>query len=306
MECISLIYQILNLPKIGIVQTNKILSSLNECINYNMIENSIIKDKLKDILPPEKLNLIFENNERLKIELNKAKEKNVKFLINFSHDYPLEIKKLLLKNSPPIISYCGNMKLLENKKIGFCGSRKASEKGLSVARDISQQISEKNLVIVSGYASGIDQETHYWALKNGGSTIIVLPEGINNFKIKRYIKDVWDWNRVLVLSEFVPHAIWSANRAMQRNHTIIALSDIMILIEAREKGGSIEAGYKTLQMKKLLFAPIYDDMSEDALGNQILLNKGAVPIRKKRDINRANLESLFKALESNYIENKLF
>ena len=57
------------------------------------------------------------------------------------------------------------------------------------------QLSGLDIAVVSGYASGVDIQTHYWALKSGGTTIIVLPEGINKFYIKKELKDVWDWNR---------------------------------------------------------------------------------------------------------------
>ncbi|WP_435525353.1 DNA-processing protein DprA [Chryseobacterium indoltheticum] len=78
----------------------------------------------------------------------------------------------------------------------------------------------------------MDLKTHYTSLKNDGSTIIVLPEGLENFKIKKILKDVWDWERVLVISEYLPNAIWSVSRAMERNSTIVALSNLMVLIEA--------------------------------------------------------------------------
>ncbi|HXB41686.1 MAG TPA: DNA-processing protein DprA, partial [Bacteroidia bacterium] len=138
----------------------------------------------------------------------------------------LENLRQLGINAPTILSYKGNLSLLKSKKIGFCGSRKASEKGLNVAKDVTQQVSKKGITVVSGYASGIDQQTHYWALKENGNTIIVLPEGINHFKVKSFVKEVWDWNRTLIISEFMPNAIWSAGRAMERNLTIVALSDV--------------------------------------------------------------------------------
>ncbi len=207
---------------------------------------------------------------------------------------------------PPILACLGNTDLLTKQKIGFCGSREATEKGLDVTKDISQQVSDNNVVVVSGYASGIDQQAHYWSLKNNGATIIVLPEGINGFRIKKHLKSVWDWNRVLVLSEFTPNAIWSVNRAMQRNSTIIGLSDVMVLIEAKEKGGSIDAGYKTLKMNKILFAPVYEGMPVEASGNSLLLHKGALPIRKKRESGLANLDLLFHYINEGQRPNKIF
>ena len=58
---------------------------------------------------------------------------------------------------------------------------------------------------------------HDTALKNGLSTIIVLPEGISHFSIRKELQPVWDINRVLVISEFLPSDQWMEGRAMQRN-----------------------------------------------------------------------------------------
>ena len=48
---------------------------------------------------------------------------------------------------------------------------------------------------------------------------------------------MWDWDRVLVVSQFQPDEPWKAFRAMTRNQLIIALSRVMIVIEAGENGG---------------------------------------------------------------------
>src|SRR6185312_7266471 len=259
----NIIYNLLGLKGIGIVQTNKILMSIKSKINQvtdSELQN-IIADSLETTHREEFLNL---GNTYL----NKTKIiDEVKFLIITDDVYPSELKSTLSKNSPPILSYYGNLNLLNKNKVGFCGSRKASSKGLDVAKDCVEQLVSKDLVIVSGYAAGVDQETHYTALKNNGSTIIVLPEGIEFFRIKKELKEIWDWDRVLILSEFFPNSIWSTGRAMQRNNTIIGLSDVMILIESGETGGSMEAGKKTLELKKYLFAPIYEGMPESAIGN---------------------------------------
>ena len=129
--------------------------------------------------------------------------------------------------------------------------------------------------IVSGYAQGVDKEAHYVALASGGSTIIVLPNGISSFYVRQELKDVWDWNRVLVISEYQPEDKWSVSRAMNRNNTIIGLSDSMVVVEAGLTGGSMDAGLRTLEDRKPLFVPIYSDYPESAQGNMALIEKGA-------------------------------
>ncbi|WP_299714271.1 DNA-processing protein DprA [uncultured Tenacibaculum sp.] len=299
MELFKFTYNLLEIKGVGRVKANKILSLIESHIKNKEVEYEKVYDILKPFLNENSITSLFEK------KILKNEIESVKYSTIIDKDYPSSLK-LLNRNSPTIISYIGNIDLLNKKKIGFCGSRKASDKGLSIAQDISQQVSYKDITVVSGYASGIDQKTHYESLCSGGSTIIVLPMGINHFKIKKYLKNVWDWNRVLVISEFLVDAIWSVSRAMQRNATIIALSDIMVLIEAREKGGSIDAGYKALNLNKPLFAPVYEGLPEVAKGNQILLEKGALPLKKKRETLRANLDSIYSYLKKEKENESLF
>ena len=292
MQLAELIYNLLDLKGVGRVKANTILNRISWPIGQDVVADTNLIDELSLLMELEQINYLFSSNSIY----SSALDKGVKFCTFNDLEYPEGLKKQL-NHRPPVLAYLGNIELLKNTSIGFCGSRKASDKGLEVATDITQQVSTKGISVVSGYASGIDQQTHYWALKDGGSTIIVLPEGINSFKIKSFVKDVWDWTKVLVISEFSPNAIWSAGRAMERNSTIIALSNAMILIEAKETGGSIDAGNKTLALGKPLFAPVYEGMPPEAKGNQILLSQGALPLKKKRETNRANLEQLFSILE---------
>lgn len=211
-------------------------------------------------------------------------------------DYPAELKNALKSNTPTIISCKGNTKLLSTKTVGFGGSRKSSELGLQIATDCAMQCVEAGITVVSGYADGIDMVAHRTALINGGTTIIVLPNGLNSFQIRSELRDCWDWNRVLVISEFMPSDKWTAFRAMQRNLTVIALSKSMIIVEAGEKGGSIDAGYKALKLGKALYVTDYASAPNSASGNKILLSNGARSLRKSRHTLRTNMTPVFAGL----------
>ncbi len=293
-DMFHIIFRLLNIRGIGTVQANRILLSIQSI--YNQSSSIDIENAISNLLnETQKKDFFFSNNF---IEVSTDYE--IEYYSILDTCYPVDLKKTLSKNAPTVVSTIGNIGLLKKNKVGFCGSRKASDKGMEVAKDCVEQLVEQDIVIVSGYAAGIDEQTHLTALKNGGSTIIVLPEGINGFRVKKELKAVWDWDRVLVISEFPPSAIWSTGRAMQRNNTIIALSDVMILIEAGETGGSMEAGKKTIELGKYLFAPIYQGIPEIAKGNQILLNKGAFPLKKSSLTMKANLSKVFEFIQKRH------
>ncbi|HXZ41982.1 MAG TPA: DNA-processing protein DprA [Terriglobales bacterium] len=212
-------------------------------------------------------------------------------------DYPDSLRLQLGRQAPPLLFTRGNLSLLSRPSLGFCGSRKASEKGLAVAEECARMVSTDGINVISGYAAGVDMATHRAALQSGGTTAIVLPEGILHFRIKQDIKDIWDWQRVLVISQYPPGLTWSVRNAMLRNQTICGLCRVMVLIEARETGGSMEAGRTCLKLGIPLFAPVYDGMPEFARGNQILLHEGARSLYKSKSTNLPNLRNLMSAFE---------
>ena len=252
--------------------------------------------QLKAWLNENQLNELKQNNEKLNGFIDKLTADNVEFVTLTDEKYPPKLRTVLRKNAPPFLLMKGNSQLLNKNAVGFCGSRNASDRGLEIAKDCANQLAEKGITVISGHAAGVDQATHFEALVSGGSTIIVLPEGIFNFRIRKALRPVWNWDKVLVISEFLPHAIWSTSRAMQRNKTIIGLSDVMVLIEAGKNGGSMDAGRKSLALGHNLYVPVYEGMPESAIGNRILLQTGALELKRHKSTDRANLERLLRTL----------
>lgn len=166
----------------------------------------------------------------------------------------------------------GNMELLRSRALSFCGSRKASVKGMTRARQCAQQATKHGLACVSGNAAGIDEVIHGTSLEHGGYTILVLPEGIDNFRIRKSLQHYWDWDHCLVISQFERNARWQVWRAMERNKLIISLGLAMIVIEASEKGGTQEAARQTVELGKPLFVAKY---AEPITGNEIIIDRGA-------------------------------
>jgi DNA processing protein len=260
-------------------------------ITPNSFQNPAVAE-LRNWLNDNQIDEFNTFDSHLQEQLIGLKGRNVSVVSILDSSYPKILSRSLGNSCPPILSCMGKLELLGLPSVGFCGSRRASQRGLDVARDCVEQLAHQEFAVVSGYASGIDQQVHSAVLESGGFTIIVLPEGISNFKIRRSLRDSWDWERVLVISEFLPDDIWLSSRAMQRNNTIIGLSNVMVLIEAGRKGGSIDAGKKTLKLKRTLYVPCYENMLETAGGNKELLDLGATPLLRDSKTGRANLANL--------------
>ncbi len=211
--------------------------------------------------------------------------------------YPRRLELAFGALALPEIWYLGNTDLLKAKGVGFCGSRNASEIGLRVAADCASQLSERRIAVISGYASGVDMASHEAALAHGGDTIIVLPEGIDHFRIKKTIKALWDWSRIVVISYFPRNAVWRADRAMDRNKVIVALSQAVLVLEARDRGGTLNAGYCALQMHKPLFVAFFGDMSDGREGNRQLIERGGIPLQRSRSTGNAELRQMLEIVQ---------
>ncbi|KAF3978764.1 MAG: hypothetical protein HFP77_00245 [Methylococcales symbiont of Iophon sp. n. MRB-2018] len=245
-----------------------VASKLNEA-EFNTVYGLVIVKTIKEMI----------TNKPIKIEQDNPL-------------YPQNIANFFKK--PLSLSVLGNINLLKNNAVGFCGSRKVSDKGISASHNCVNVLTHKhnNVVIVSGNANGVDLEVHYMALKQGANTILVLPEGINHFKIKRKLQAVWDWERALVISQFDDNANWQVWQAMTRNNLILSLSKAMVVVEAGEKGGTKAAADSAIKHNTPLFVI---DYQHNPAGNELLKNQTAQLIRKNKntgEANTANLESV--------------
>lgn len=254
------------------------------------------EENLLRMLSVSQMEALRDNYDTVFNKWYKLNDMEVTFLTSFDDGYPRSLRSSFGEKAPPLIMALGNISLLDVTSVGFCGSRKASDKGLATANDCAKQLATSEVNIISGYAAGVDMTTHKAALASGGTTTIVLAEGILNFRIKRELASLWDWQRTVVISEFLPGITWSVRNAMQRNRTICALSGAMVLIEAGLTGGSIEAGRVCLGMGKPLFAPVYEGIPESAVGNRDLLTKGARPLLKSKGKDRANIKPILEVI----------
>jgi DNA processing protein len=215
-------------------------------------------------------------------------------------DLPTAIQEVLDKNCEGI--WClGNCDLLKSRALSFCGSRKASEKGLDTAYKCAKQAVEHDLVCISGNAAGIDRNIHLAALDAGGASIFVLPEGIDDFRPRRELRPLWNWEKCLVISQFERNAKWQVWRAMKRNELIIALGMAMIVIEAGETGGTHKAAQQALKMGKPLFAIDYDI---PVSGNQAITQSGAETLRLNKKTKLPNIQKILDLCSNSQIKNQ--
>ena len=216
--------------------------------------------------------------ERLHEDLT---HRGIGLLLATDERYPARLRDL--RSAPPYLFFRGDLTLLDKHGVGMCGSRNASERGLEAARLCGEELAHRSWHVISGYARGVDTETHIASLRAGAGTVIVLAEGILHFRRKRVFADVpFSDETVLVLSQFAPSQRWSAGAAMTRNGVIAALGAALIVVEAGERGGTLNAGEQALAMGRPVLA--LDFSAETPAGNRKLFEKGADAIRTRGEL----------------------
>jgi DNA processing protein len=143
---------------------------------------------------------------------------------------------------------------LPRPRVSIVGSRKASSAGLEAAGTIARTLVEKEVVIVSGLAEGIDTSAHEAAIAAGGRTIAVLGTPLNkvypqkNFRLQQEIM-----RSHLAVSQFPVGHPTTPKDFVLRNRTMALISDATIIVEAGDTSGSLHQGWEALRLGRSLF-----------------------------------------------------
>lgn len=235
--------------------------------------NTQLRRRGVDVLDEHREQLDSASRQQLRAVAEGLLSHDVTAVLRETSEYPRLLDHI--PNAPPVLFCSGQLSLLSAPSVGMCGSRKVSTEGLRAATSCGSVAASQGLVAVSGYARGVDMATHVSALESGGTTIIVLPEGINHFRVKQEIASVWDLSRALVVSQFSPTQTWNTGGAMTRNSVIIGLSLALVVVEAGERGGTLSAGQRALDLGRRVIALQFSDMSP---GNAMLVDSGAIAV----------------------------
>jgi len=222
----------------------------------------------------------LEDTKRLLKILNKN---GIGVIIRGEEDYPAPLKEM---KNPPVILYARGRYLRgDERAVAIVGTTRPTEKGLWIARESARRLAEMGYTIVSGYARGIDTAAHLGALEAGGRTILALPTGILRFlwrgEFKPYIKST---DAYLILSDSFPTQGWHVGAAMSRNRLIACLSRAVLVVETEVGGGAIYTAEFARGLGRKVFTLHYKDAPHTARGNQLLVERGAVPITNFKEL----------------------
>ncbi len=215
--------------------------------------------------------------------------------MNTKHIKKNEFQEYFLKNllaipdCPKELYFIGNLENFKNSKIiAIVGSRRHSQYAKEALEKIISELSGFDIIILSGLALGIDTLAHQFALKYNLKTIAIPGSGLSdkvlypksNLQLAKQILD----NNGLLLSEYSDDFQATNWSFPKRNRIMAGLADIVLVVEAKEKSGTLITARMALEYNKELTVIPNSIFSEYSKGSNTLLKQGAYPIFSGDDI----------------------
>ncbi len=221
---------------------------------------------------------------------------NVKTLTLKSPLFPEQLKDI--PNPPKRLYYLGNLEhAVQGPRLAIVGSRKVSAYGKSVTLRLAKEAAEQGITIVSGLALGVDGLAHRAALEAGGTTIAVLPSGLDAIYPASHhnlAQRILEQGGALI-SEYPAGTPAFKTNFIDRNRLVSGLSEAVLITEAAPKSGSLHTAQFAKQRGRAILAVPGNITSELSAGTNGLIKQGALPITELRDILAAmNLQKQVK------------
>jgi len=212
----------------------------------------------------------------------------------------------LRENAPHPIYGIGREDAL-GQGIAIIGARNATPYGKRIAKLVATWAADLGLVVYSGGARGCDQVAHQGALEAGGSTVAVMGCGADIVYPSRSGKLLDEIAQDgAVISEYPWQSPPMKYRFRQRNRLIAALSDLVVVVEARLPSGTLSTVHHALDMGVPVAAVPGSILHLESAAPNRLISEGAFPICCRDDLalacnfseTRSSISALYEGFEA--------
>lgn len=201
-------------------------------------------------------------------------ETGIYFVTALEKDYPKRLRQL--PGMPYALFYKGERCLEERLTVGIVGARRCSAYGESMTLRFAEELAGRGITIISGMAYGVDGIAHRGALNVSGKTCAVLGCGVDVCYPKEHRGLYADIQKQgCILSEFPPGMPPLSRNFPARNRIISGLSDVLLVMEAKEKSGSLITADTALEQGKEVYALPGNIENELSRGCNRLIYQGA-------------------------------
>lgn len=250
---------------------------------YNLTGKELVKI---DGIGEEIIHNIMESkNERvIDYHIKYMKENNIDIIHIYEESYPQILKQIY--DAPISLYIKGNKEILNNKSIGIVGCRECTDYGKKATKYFAYNLSKENINIVSGLAKGVDSYAHWGnvgainELKNHnicGKTIAVVGNGLDMVYPKENIELA---NEIIrsggaIISEYSCGTKPDKMNFPARNRIISGISSGIIVVEAKEKSGTLITVDFALEQGRDVYVVPGNINSINSVGTNDLIKQGA-------------------------------
>lgn len=196
--------------------------------------------------------------------------------------------------------------------VAIVGTRKPTPYGKEVTFNLAYNLAKRGVIIVSGLAFGVDAIAHRGAMEAGGTTIAILPSGLENIypgTHRKLAEQIVEKGGALI-SEYESSVCPQKYQFLARNRIVSGLTDAVIITEAGERSGTLSTTNHALDQNKEVFAVPGNITSMLSVGPNRLIQQGAQPLLSADDVLEVIAPHLLQpqttlALGSNPAETKI-
>jgi DNA processing protein len=187
---------------------------------------------------------------------------------------------------PPVLFVRGDLAVLDARRVGVVGTRNATRAGRTTAAALGRGLAEAGVVVVSGLAKGVDACAHHGALAaRRAPPVAVVGNGLDT-PYPRVNAELWEAvaEHGVLLSEWPPGTAPEPFRFPLRNRILAALSEVVVVVESRERGGSLITAQAAIERGIDVMAVPGSVHNRAAIGTNELLRDGAAPVTSPDDV----------------------
>lgn len=205
--------------------------------------------------------------------------------------YPIRLK--MIGDPPSLLYITGTLTEEDELAVAIVGARQATASGRAMTEELSRDLAEAGMTVVSGLARGVDAAAHRGALAAQGRTIAVLGCGIDQTyppeheRLRKHIEE-----RGAILSEAPMGAPPRSHHFPRRNRIISGLSLGVVVTEAAINSGSLITARCAAEQGREVFAVPGFVKEDTSRGTNALLKEGAALIERAQDVIDAILPQL--------------
>lgn len=193
--------------------------------------------------------------KRAQQELEWIEEHGIRVWTLADEDYPYRLRQC--PDRPLLLYGKGNLHPSDGHIVSIVGTRQPTQRGKELTEKLVRELHEQleSVTIVSGGAYGIDITAHRTAIQCGIPTIIVPAHGLDRiYPFQHRPEAVASLEHGGLLTEFPSGTEPMAPFFVQRNRIVAGLADAVVVVESKERGGSLITAQMAVDYNRELFA----------------------------------------------------